>query len=427
MKNLIFSILLFFFSAFISQAQNIAVKSFQQIENDMDARVNFPKRDQNGEVCAIIKVVTNQTGFDWEPDGLGIVAVERKTGEYWLYVPRGARRLTIKHDQLGVLRNYQYPIPIRSSTVYILDLYTAPIEKDEIVESKTKTVLISTKPLGADVYVNNKLLGTSPLEFSLIDTNEFSYRIEKNRFYPLEGTQTIPDIVSNFSFELNPNYRVKRYFSAAHFGMNSLIIEDSRNSSSSFNFMFGFTLGVLGGTGYYASTSFSYSPIQPDFLYVRETDSQIPNERTVGYYYTNPGITILDNSDRFNLFRLSGGLTQQISKKTFFMLGMGYSQRKFFKVFIKEPYDLLDNTGGQTAQQSGSAYGLVLDESFRGFNLDMGLVKRFGSSILVSFNFTANYRLSTLSSSKKYMGFHQGGQEIAALYPDIKIGLGYLF
>ena len=44
----------------------LSVKSFNKLANDLDARVNEPKKDQNGDVCAIIKVVTTQTGFSFE-------------------------------------------------------------------------------------------------------------------------------------------------------------------------------------------------------------------------------------------------------------------------------------------------------------------------------------------------------------------------
>jgi hypothetical protein len=42
------------------QAQQISVKSFRTLPNDMDARQNYPVLDQNGDVCAIVKVVTNE-------------------------------------------------------------------------------------------------------------------------------------------------------------------------------------------------------------------------------------------------------------------------------------------------------------------------------------------------------------------------------
>ncbi|MCF0168449.1 MAG: PEGA domain-containing protein, partial [Bacteroidales bacterium] len=50
--------------AFTARAQ-LSVASFTQL-NDLDASVNEPKTDQNGEKCAIIKVVTTETGFTFD-------------------------------------------------------------------------------------------------------------------------------------------------------------------------------------------------------------------------------------------------------------------------------------------------------------------------------------------------------------------------
>ena len=81
-----------------AQQSKISVASFQRMESDLTARVTAPKRDQNGEICALIRIVTNVKDFMFEPDALGITARENKTGEIWLYVPRGARRISILHD-----------------------------------------------------------------------------------------------------------------------------------------------------------------------------------------------------------------------------------------------------------------------------------------------------------------------------------------
>ena len=86
-------------------AQNISVVSFQKLENDLTARTQSID-DQNGEPCALIKIVVTGSGFMFEGDGLGIVKTKHKTGEYYIYVPRGATYLTIKHNDYGVLRQY---------------------------------------------------------------------------------------------------------------------------------------------------------------------------------------------------------------------------------------------------------------------------------------------------------------------------------
>ena len=104
-------------------AQNgIHVTSFQRMETDITARVTAPERDQNGEVCALLRIVTTDMDFMFEPDALGVVSRKNKTGEIWLYIPRGARRISIMHPRYGVLRNYFYPDIIESATVYELVL-----------------------------------------------------------------------------------------------------------------------------------------------------------------------------------------------------------------------------------------------------------------------------------------------------------------
>ncbi|MFZ4724340.1 MAG: PEGA domain-containing protein, partial [Paludibacter sp.] len=84
----------------------IGVKSFRKLENDLDARVNEPLKDQNGDVCAIIKIVTTQTGFSsFDCGQIGVVKTVQKPSEIWVYVPYGAKRITITHPQLGMIRD----------------------------------------------------------------------------------------------------------------------------------------------------------------------------------------------------------------------------------------------------------------------------------------------------------------------------------
>ena len=120
----LFAIISALFTAHLLAAQHIAVKSFRVLENDLDARVNFPRKDQNGDVCALIKAVTTETGFDWDGDQLGIVKTLQKKGEIWIYVPFGTKRITIKHAVFGILRGYTYPLEIKEAAVYEIVLTT---------------------------------------------------------------------------------------------------------------------------------------------------------------------------------------------------------------------------------------------------------------------------------------------------------------
>ena len=180
-------LLLLLWSSTLLAQPKISVKSFERKDNDMTARTDAPKKDQNGDVCAIIKVVTDQTGFIWEPDGLGIVSAEYKKGEYWLYVPYGAKRLTIKHDKLGILRDYFYPIPIEKSVVYVLVLstgkVTTTVEPDRIT---SQWLVINSEPTGADIFIDDQPANQTPYQNEL-PIGKHTYRLSHNLYLPTAG------------------------------------------------------------------------------------------------------------------------------------------------------------------------------------------------------------------------------------------------
>ena len=75
----------------LTEAQNMKVVQFSELTNDLTAnRYGTSKTDENGETAALIKIVTPETGFTFDGGSLGIVAVEQKPGEIWLYVPSRA-------------------------------------------------------------------------------------------------------------------------------------------------------------------------------------------------------------------------------------------------------------------------------------------------------------------------------------------------
>lgn len=177
------------FSLSISLSSEITVKYFSKFETDLTAKVFASKKDQNGDDCAIIKVVTTQKGFTWDPDALGIVSVVPKSGEYWLYIPFGAKRLTISHPDFGILRNYQYPLPIERSAVYEMVLQTEKIViPGENKRDATQFVVFKTDPEeGVEVLLNNKSVGLTPLQLELLE-EEYIYSLKKDGFQTVEGS-----------------------------------------------------------------------------------------------------------------------------------------------------------------------------------------------------------------------------------------------
>lgn len=88
------------------------VQSFKKLEWDLDARSNYPVLDQNSRKAALIKVVIPEAGFDFDVGVMGVVSVRQEVGEVWVYVPEGVRKITIRHQTYGVIRDYEFGCPI---------------------------------------------------------------------------------------------------------------------------------------------------------------------------------------------------------------------------------------------------------------------------------------------------------------------------
>lgn len=218
MKHLI-SFTFFFLFASLSNAQNINVKSFRLLENDLDARVNHPKRDQNNEVCAIIKVVTTQTGFTFDVGSLGVVVTEQKAGEIWVYVPRGVQRITISHSQLGVLRNHPLNIPIQAAMVYELVLTTAKVTTTvEEPEIESQWLIITSNPEGANVFIDDMLVGTTPFQRRYRE-GDYNYRVELPRYHNQAGRISLKGDRQRIDLTLKPNFGDIRVTSTPENGM----------------------------------------------------------------------------------------------------------------------------------------------------------------------------------------------------------------
>ena len=213
---------LLFFTLFSSLSAEISVKSFRKLENDMTARIDAKKIDQNGDVCAIIKVVTTQTGFIWEPDGLGIISAENKGGEYWLYVPYGAKRLTIKHPQLGVLRDYLYNIPIEKATVYEMVLTTGKVITSVEEEITSQWLLIKTEPAKAMIYLNDQFVKTGEYQAKL-KSGSYTYRVEMPLYHTEAGKIEIGDVKNELTVKLKPAFGIANITTTPESGATILI------------------------------------------------------------------------------------------------------------------------------------------------------------------------------------------------------------
>lgn len=205
---------LFFCQDSRAQQGKISVASFQKMENDITARITAPKRDQNGEVCALIRIVTNAKDLLFEPDALGITARENRTGEIWVYVPRGARRISILHDELGIMRNYFYPELIDKATVYEMVLNTGDRTDKPVIDDNMQLLVFRPEPATADIFIDDEQV---PVENGLFNATmpkgEHTYRVEAPMYQSSAGSITLDDTPVTKSVTLKPKFGYVEIFS----------------------------------------------------------------------------------------------------------------------------------------------------------------------------------------------------------------------
>ncbi|MDC7178297.1 PEGA domain-containing protein [Bacteroides cellulosilyticus] len=204
-----------FFVATATKAQNkIQVTSFNRMETDVTARITAPQRDQNGEVCALIRIVTIEKDLMFEPDALGIVSRENKPGEIWLYIPRGARRISIMHDKFGVLRNYFYPDIIEKATVYEMEIQIGDGTQQTPTNTNTQLIVMRPDPATADIYIDDEKVPTeNGLFTATMKKGTHTYRVESPMYAPEAGIIDLGSEQKIMSVTLKPRFGYLEIFS----------------------------------------------------------------------------------------------------------------------------------------------------------------------------------------------------------------------
>ncbi len=132
----------------------MSVRQFYLAETDLDANTaGTMMYDQNGEVCAIIKLETSLDGFTFDVGSLGVRDVKRVGGELWIYVPFGIRRITLSHPQLGVIRDYPFPVRIERARTYIMKL-NAKLGNRVYDNDHRQELILQVTPADAEVMIN---------------------------------------------------------------------------------------------------------------------------------------------------------------------------------------------------------------------------------------------------------------------------------
>ena len=107
-RTLLTVVMALLFAIDITAQSTMDVAKFTRMDQDLTARVTKPVTDNDeGKLCALIRVITNLKDIEFRADALGIVKTEQHNGEIWIYVPYGARSLSFAHEgYFPLLYNY---------------------------------------------------------------------------------------------------------------------------------------------------------------------------------------------------------------------------------------------------------------------------------------------------------------------------------
>lgn len=148
--------------------------------------------DQNGDKCALIKIITTEKDFQFENGSLGISKVDKDhTAEIWVYLPRGSRRLTISHPELGQI-TYDFNTRIESARTYKMELTTDKVFTATFDDSHSQTLILNISPSNATVSINGNVEKVSNGRLEKVCAfGRYRYVIKADRYHSLEDTITI--------------------------------------------------------------------------------------------------------------------------------------------------------------------------------------------------------------------------------------------
>ena len=207
--------------SFLCPAQDLSISSDGRIvyePTDIDARVNYPVRDFNDRLCALIKVtVVGELKHELTLDlGTTMQFIERKDrqeiGEVWFYIPAGARRMTFKCSGYKPIEIMDVPA-FQPGGVYRITI-TAESKGTYVTNAMVKSNYLKVKlPEGTrfsigrtrEYELSSEILSSG--DFSMrLDFGEYYYRAENGLYETAEGTLTVDDNSEVRTIDMTPAY-----------------------------------------------------------------------------------------------------------------------------------------------------------------------------------------------------------------------------
>ena len=216
-----------------SAQKTMDVMKFTRMDNDLMARVTKPVRDQDeGKLCALVRVVTQLTDLDVRADALGIVKKEEHKGELWLYVPYGAKSLSFSHEDYFPLM-YQYPLSIDEGTVYELQLgsYETAVDGNNR-NLNTQMFVLTHQPDDATIFIDDMEVESEFGVFAaMMSKGEHQYKVTAPQYEEVEGTFELSDQPVRETVNMHPLFGTFQLFTLPENGFN-VFIDDRQVGTS---------------------------------------------------------------------------------------------------------------------------------------------------------------------------------------------------
>lgn len=214
-------------------AQEISMKDCQILPNDKFA-VENPRYDNNGNLCAVVKITTNNI------DGLKFPNTNQYVGNiscvndtYIIYLPETSYRIDFQHNDYlnGQINMYEeYGYKAKQGKVYSVKL-----EKPIVIDANTIAASFKVIPaVKATVTINGKKLQTSPNGELVIElpNGTYSYQVAAENYNNIYGQFSINNEVIPIVLHLSPttkainvtsNIKAKVYIDDTYCGETGII------------------------------------------------------------------------------------------------------------------------------------------------------------------------------------------------------------
>lgn len=208
MKQTVLFLLLAIVGTFTASAQELSVKSFEVKTNDLSARTQN-RQDNNGNDCALVKVLLASPGAVFSGNVVGDVKYD--TSEYWVYMPQGSKRLTVKLEgylPLEVSFEDKGVKGLEGKTTYVMSITGIVMngQAQETPRVKTGWIILNSTPQGAAVYINGDFVGNTPLNNYKQAYGTYSYRLEHPNYHEATGKIELNDSRFERTITLTPAF-----------------------------------------------------------------------------------------------------------------------------------------------------------------------------------------------------------------------------